>query len=87
MSNERPEAASGDTARQTDDEPGAVDGGGVIVTKGHHPLPADDRARHDVLPEGIENVRDKGDDSAPGKDGDAPAPRTYAEPDGSPYPA
>lgn len=57
------------------------------TTSGHHPLPADDRARHDALPENIENVRDKGDDTAKGETGKAPQPRTYSNPDGSPYSA
>lgn len=52
----------------------------------HHPLPADDRARHDLIPEGIEDVRDTGDDDPGGKAGDDPQPRSYANPDGSPYP-
>jgi hypothetical protein len=53
----------------------------------HHPLPGDDRARHDRLPEGVEDIRDKGDD-APGQ----PPPSTseppahhYRYPDGTPY--
>ena len=53
----------------------------------HHPLPADDRARHDVIPESIENVRDKGDDTAGGQTGMEPQPRTYSNPNGSTYPA
>ena len=36
---------------------------------GHHPLPGDERARHDLIPESVEDERDKGDDSP----GDAPS--------------
>lgn len=57
--------------------------------KPHHPLPKDERARHDLLPEGIETTRDAGDD-----DPDAPAPSAtqapelhFRNPDGSPYDA
>jgi hypothetical protein len=57
------------------------------TTLGHHPLPADDRARHDALPASIENVRDKGDDSAKDENGEMPQPRTIKNPEGSPYPA
>lgn len=31
--------------------------------KEHHPLPGDERARHDLLPESAEGVRTKGDDA------------------------
>jgi hypothetical protein len=55
--------------------------------KDHHPLPADDRARHDVIPESIEDARDKGDDNPGVEPGNGPLPRTYKYPDGSPYPA
>jgi hypothetical protein len=53
----------------------------------HHPLPADDRARHDVIPESIEDIRDKGDDGLAGEPGTAPRSRSYTNPDGSTYPA
>jgi hypothetical protein len=54
----------------------------------HHPLPQDDRARHDLIPESIEDERDRGDDAPEAKPGkDPPEERTYANPDGSPYPA
>jgi hypothetical protein len=52
----------------------------------HHPLPADDRARHDVLPESVEEARDRGDDNPGVEPGDGPSPRTYENPDGSLYP-
>jgi hypothetical protein len=51
----------------------------------HHPLPADGRARHDAIPESVENVRDKGDDSPDDEPGKLPEPHSYANPDGSPY--
>jgi len=52
----------------------------------HHPLPRDERARHDLIPESIEDGRDKGSD-APGEPADPVTPphRHYANPDGSPY--
>jgi hypothetical protein len=48
----------------------------------HHPLPKDERARHDRIPESIERGHDMGDD-----DPDAPMPslteppeRSYSDP-------
>jgi len=53
----------------------------------HHPLPEDERARHDLLPENIEDARDKGDDAPDDAASSSEAPRrTYRNPDGSPYP-
>lgn len=55
--------------------------------KPHHPLPKDRRARHDLIPESVEDTRDQGDD-----DPDAPPPSQteppvehYRDPDGRPY--
>lgn len=45
--------------------------------KPHHPLPEDGRARHDRLPESVENAREDGDD-----DPEAPAPSPTESPDG-----
>ena len=57
--------------------------------KPHHPLPKDERARHDLLPEGIEDVRDQGDDDpeAPPASKSEPPAGEFANPDGSKYPA
>lgn len=52
----------------------------------HHPLPQDDRARHDLIPESIERDRDFGDDAAENPE-DNLHRREYKNPDGSPYPA
>jgi hypothetical protein len=55
--------------------------------KPHHPLPRDDRARHDILPESIENERGLGDDD-PGASKPSttePPAREYRDPDGRPY--
>lgn len=54
----------------------------------HHPLPEDARARHDLLPENIEDARDKGDD-APDDAPSSTEPPTgeFKNPDGSPYPS
>jgi hypothetical protein len=57
------------------------------IKKGHHPLPKDERARHDLLPENIEDVRELGDDDplAP-RPSKTEAPREhYVNPDGSAY--
>ncbi|MES1971668.1 MAG: hypothetical protein V4472_04355 [Pseudomonadota bacterium] len=53
----------------------------------HHPLPGDDRARHDLIPESVEDVRDIGDDDpgAPGSSKVTPPLRHYRNPDGTPY--
>lgn len=53
----------------------------------HHPLPKDDRARHDQIPENIENARDQGDDDpdAPTPSKSEPPERHYRDPDGRPY--
>ncbi|MDB5708424.1 MAG: hypothetical protein JWL96_494 [Sphingomonas bacterium] len=57
------------------------------VKGGHHPLPRDERARHDLIPETIEDERDKGDDAPDDQPSPTDAPsRTYANPDGSRYP-
>ena len=54
---------------------------------GHHPLPEDERARHDLIPESIEDARDKGDDAPGDVPSSTEAPRRdYRNPDGSPYP-
>ena len=55
--------------------------------EGHHPLPKDERARHDLLPESIEDERDLGDDDpAASKASKTEAPRRqYSNPDGSTY--
>ena len=53
---------------------------------GHHPLPSDERARHDLIPESVEDVRDKGEDAPGDAPSDTEAPeRDYKYPDGSPY--
>jgi hypothetical protein len=53
---------------------------------GHHPLPRDERARHDLIPESVEDVRDKGEDSPGDAPSDTEAPEhDYRYPDGSPY--
>ena len=54
--------------------------------KPHHPLPADERSRHDRLPENIEEERPLGADDP----GAAPSPSEppegeYRNPDGSTY--
>lgn len=51
----------------------------------HHPLPQDSRARHDLIPESIEEERAKGDDAPPGSDNREK--RMYRDPAGKPYPA
>jgi hypothetical protein len=53
----------------------------------HHPLPKDDRARHDVLPESIEDERDLGDDDPAARKPSTTEPpaRKYKDPDGRPY--
>ncbi|MDB5706804.1 MAG: hypothetical protein JWN66_3920 [Sphingomonas bacterium] len=56
-------------------------------SKPHHPLPDDDRARHDLIPESIEDSRDKGDDD-PGQAAPSetePPVHHYRNPDGTPY--
>jgi hypothetical protein len=55
--------------------------------KPHHPLPKDERARHDLLPESIEDEREQGDDSPespPASKTEAPRGH-YVNPDGSGY--
>ena len=55
--------------------------------KPHHPLPKDDRARHDLIPESIENESPQGDDdpyTAPASNVEPPK-RQYRDPDGRPY--
>lgn len=57
--------------------------------KPHHPLPKDERARHDLLPESIENTRDQGDDDpeAPTPSRTEPPGKPYRDPDGRAYEA
>ena len=60
-----------------------------IEEKRHHPLPKDERARHDRIPESIEDERDQGDDSPcdqPASKEEPPEGR-YANPDGTTYEA
>ncbi|WP_157216625.1 hypothetical protein [Flavisphingomonas formosensis] len=59
------------------------------TAKPHHPLPKDRRARHDRLPESIEDVRDLGDDDpeAEAASADTPPAEIYRDPDGRPYPS
>ena len=53
---------------------------------GHHPLPSDERARHDLIPESVEDEREKGEDAPGETPSDTEAPeRDYKYPDGSPY--
>lgn len=52
----------------------------------HHPLPEDERARHDLIPESIEATREKGDDAPDDASNDPPASRTFRNPDGTRYP-
>lgn len=52
----------------------------------HHPLPEDERARHDLIPESIEAARQKGDDAPDDASNDPPASRTFRNPDGTRYP-
>lgn len=57
------------------------------LEKRHHPLPKDERARHDLIPESIEKERPQGDDdpdAAPASDTDPPR-RRYRDPAGKPY--
>lgn len=55
----------------------------------HHPLPEDDRARHDRLPESIENARDLGEDDPTGSEPSPTEPPGghYRNPDGTAYEA
>jgi hypothetical protein len=55
--------------------------------KPHHPLPKDDRARHDLIPESVENERPLGDDdpdAAPASTTEPPE-RRYRDPANKPY--
>ena len=54
----------------------------------HHPLPEDERSRHDRLPESIEAVRDTGEDDPDGPEPSATEPPVaeYRNPDGRRYP-
>lgn len=59
------------------------------LDKNHHPLPKDERSRHDQLPESIEDVRPLGDDdpdAGPPSDTEPPR-RRYRDPAGKPYDA
>lgn len=53
----------------------------------HHPLPKDPRARHDLLPEGVEERRPSGEDDpgAPAPSPSEPPELHYRNPDGTPY--
>ena len=55
--------------------------------KPHHPLPKDDRARHDLIPETVEEERDLGDDDPEADDPSQTKPpkRSYRDPAGKPY--
>ena len=46
-----------------------------------HPLPASDEARHDEIPEGLEEAKGRGGDSKPAARPEA----TAVNPDGEPY--
>lgn len=58
-----------------------------VTSRPHHPLPADERARHDLLPEPVKKGRGRGADAPedPEADADQRPRRPYANPDGSPY--
>ena len=59
----------------------------------HHPLPSDPRARHDRLPESIENARERDEGEGEGENKGGPEPASpdepplghYRDPDGRPY--
>lgn len=54
-----------------------------------HPLPSDPRARHDLIPESIEDShgRDEGEPAEGGASATEPPAGFYRDPDGRPYPA
>lgn len=57
--------------------------------KVHHPLPSDARARHDLIPENIEDTRDRDDGESSGEKASPVVPPAghYRDPDGRPYEA
>lgn len=54
------------------------------MTERHHPLPSDDRARHDQIPESVEDEREV-DDGGPRPSTTKPPEHEYRDPDGRPY--
>ena len=57
------------------------------MARSHHPLPKDDRARHDLIPEEMEDGRPLGEDDpdAPTPSSTTPPKRQYRDVDGRPY--
>lgn len=53
----------------------------------HHPLPSDSRARHDLIPESIEDARNRDDGEDPENPASPVEPPVghYRDPDGRPY--
>jgi hypothetical protein len=53
----------------------------------HHPLPSDPRARHDLIPESVEDVRDRDEGENPDDPASPVEPPVghYRDPDGRPY--